>query len=169
MLHSYGCARDFLLTYDSKIITETACRCIPEVDSAAVNTLVVQPDILHHKLRRLGYCAEVRPGAKHFRCWPMPGLAQRFASDVETADKTTWQFQEVCLLKSLGKRNQVREGSAFSCATGGKKSVQRWYYTKINILIVVNIFGHRKPKVLLHILSKTLYQLSVTKTDKIND
>jgi hypothetical protein len=77
----------FVLTYDSKVVPETACWRIPEVDSAAIHTLVMEPDVLHHEQRRLGNYAEVGPAAKHFRCRPMPGLGQGLATDVETADK----------------------------------------------------------------------------------
>lgn len=57
----------FVLTYDSKVVPEAASRCVPEVNSAAIHTLVVQPDVLHYELRRLGYCPEVRPGTENFR------------------------------------------------------------------------------------------------------
>ena len=112
-IHKYVQA-DFLLTYDSKIITEAACRCIPEVDSAAVNTLVVQPDVLHHELRRLGYCAEVRPGSKHFRCWPMPCLAQRFASDVETADKPHESFKKYAYWNLSARETRIAKDPLFA-------------------------------------------------------
>lgn len=61
------CNGNEVLTDNGKIVSETAGLCIPEVHSAAVDALVVPPDVVYDELRWLGYCPEVGPGAEHFR------------------------------------------------------------------------------------------------------
>lgn len=96
--------RGWTLTDYCQIVADAAGLGVPEIHSAPVNALVVPPDVVDDELSGFRHRTEVGPGAEHFRCRPVPGLAHRLASHVEAATKQIInQYSTSCVRLLLQK------------------------------------------------------------------